>query len=154
MEYTACIRCGLTNTKHMGKGLCRVCYFADYVPANQKTIQGYKLKWYKANMTPEAMKAKREQDHFAGLREPCLQRDGYQCVKCGSVKQLVVHHKDGNGRPKPEELKNNTLENLETLCRSCHIAAHRGDLMKAKSANGFKRRSGLIYRNSKRNKGK
>lgn len=35
------------------------------------------------------------------------------CQSCGSTKNLMVHHKDGNR-------KNNKLSNLKTLCWSCH----------------------------------
>lgn len=42
------------------------------------------------------------------------------CERCGSSGE-VVHHKD-------ENLRNNTPENLERLCRSCHIAHHRVQL--------------------------
>lgn len=36
-----------------------------------------------------------------------------KCQQCGSTKNLMVHHKDGNR-------KNNNPSNLETLCWSCH----------------------------------
>lgn len=36
-----------------------------------------------------------------------------KCERCGSTKNLMVHHKDGNR-------KNNDPSNLETLCWSCH----------------------------------
>ena len=39
------------------------------------------------------------------------------CELCGSLKNLQVHHKDKN-------LSNNTLENLQTLCASCHNTLH------------------------------
>lgn len=39
------------------------------------------------------------------------------CIKCGATKSLDVHHKDGNWR-------NNNLENLVVLCRSCHMKDH------------------------------
>jgi len=35
------------------------------------------------------------------------------CQRCGSKKNLMVHHKDGNR-------KNNAASNHETLCWSCH----------------------------------
>lgn len=39
------------------------------------------------------------------------------CEKCGSTKFLLVHHID-------ENRYNNTAENLETLCKSCHQKHH------------------------------
>ena len=40
-----------------------------------------------------------------------------QCEKCQSVKQLSVHHSDGN-------ITNNVPVNLMTLCASCHLKLH------------------------------
>ena len=39
------------------------------------------------------------------------------CELCGSTKYLLVHHKDHN-------TNNNTLENLQTLCKRCHQEHH------------------------------
>lgn len=41
-----------------------------------------------------------------------------ECQKCGSERNLDVHHIDENPF-------NNELENLKLLCRSCHIKEHR-----------------------------
>lgn len=40
-----------------------------------------------------------------------------RCSLCGSETHLVVHHIDGNPR-------NNRLENLLVMCRSCHRTIH------------------------------
>lgn len=40
-----------------------------------------------------------------------------QCLTCGSRQCLEVHHKDRNPR-------NNSPENVETLCSACHRALH------------------------------
>lgn len=138
LNYVACVRCGKSDTKHMGKGLCRRCYFTDYNEENKKEIQGYKRKWYLANMTPEIQKLIREQGNFSGWRETVLKRDGYRCVKCGTARQLCVHHKDGKGRSVPTALKNNSLQNLETCCRACHLDIHRSEIFAAKRANQSK----------------
>ena len=52
------------------------------------------------------------------LRKQVLERDKYRCRRCARPGRLEVHHQ--NGRP-----DDNRLENLVTLCRSCHIEAHR-----------------------------
>ena len=40
------------------------------------------------------------------------------CARCGSPENVDVHHKD-------EDWQNNAPENLERLCRSCHMKEHR-----------------------------
>lgn len=40
------------------------------------------------------------------------------CEICGSNRNVDVHHKDGNPQ-------NNNQNNLQRLCRSCHMKAHR-----------------------------
>lgn len=62
--------------------------------------------------------------HFAtgGLREAVLIRDGRKCVGCGMTeaqhlerwqRPITVDHKD-------KDRRHNTLDNLQTLCLSCH----------------------------------
>ena len=54
------------------------------------------------------------------VRRQALERDGHRCRECGKPGRLEVHHllhlQSGG---------TNELENLRTLCRSCHIAIHK-----------------------------
>jgi phage terminase large subunit GpA-like protein len=55
-------------------------------------------------------------------RIPALERDGYACRHCGSTDDLCVHHVT------PWHLTHdNSLDNLLTLCRSCHSRVHYED---------------------------
>lgn len=123
-DHAACVRCGGTDRKHLGKGLCAKCYLSDYRSANAKRISDQKKHWYDTNVAgTERSKMAREERYFSGMREPVLSRDRFRCTECGSTSSLVVHHKDGNGRGCDQP--NNCLDNLVTLCRSCHAKAHR-----------------------------
>ena len=51
------------------------------------------------------------------------QRDGNRCVYCGSTNKLQVHHKIPLDAGGPEF----ELDNLETVCVSCHGERHRGE---------------------------
>lgn len=56
------------------------------------------------------------------LRFRALKRDEYQCQRCGctgSESDLEVHH-----RTPLSEDGTNDLENLQTLCRPCHVKEH------------------------------
>jgi hypothetical protein len=46
---------------------------------------------------------------FIGLKK--------ECQRCGSLKHIVIHHKNRNR-------KDNRLSNLEILCRRCHFIEH------------------------------
>ena len=77
--------------------------------------------------TPEykiARKRSLDNQRFGGNQVETLERDGYKCVLCGSDDNIQVHHKDESGRNKPREQQNNCLDNLITLCGSCHIKQH------------------------------
>jgi len=46
-----------------------------------------------------------------------IYRNAKICIKCYSLRDICVHHKDENA-------ENNTETNLQILCRSCHIRHH------------------------------
>ena len=56
----------------------------------------------------------RDKKGFDGLRNQVFKRDGNQCVLCGSKEDLCIHHK----------IYKNVMENLITICRSCHTKLH------------------------------
>lgn len=126
-HFDNCIVCHQTDTKHTGKGVCLRCYSAQYAKANSDRVKAQKRDWYFRHGGKVAAKVQREQRHYSGLRGAVLSRDGFKCVVCGSVVALVVHHKDGQGRGSKQP--NNTMDNLETRCRPCHVAIHRQELI-------------------------
>ena len=71
-----------------------------------------------------------DQRRWGLVRRAVFERDGYRCVVCGRAGRLEGHHlvalEDG-GDPY-------SLDNVETLCRDCHIAAHRRPLTAAEQA--------------------
>jgi len=123
-DFTSCVGCGTTERKHMAKGLCTRCYSAKYSSEHLDKVNSQKKKWYRENITPEMQRIKREQINFGGMREEALLRDNYKCSICGECRlsKLTVHHCDGNGRGSMPP--NNSIDNLQTLCRACHAALH------------------------------
>lgn len=53
-------------------------------------------------------------------RSAALERDAHRCVACGSDDRIVVHH-----IIPWKFVEDNSLRNLATLCRSCHLETHR-----------------------------
>lgn len=58
-------------------------------------------------------------EDWRNIREGALERDGYQCVECGAEETLEVHHIEPT-----DEGGTDDLENLKTLCRTCHLEEH------------------------------
>ena len=58
------------------------------------------------------------------IREIILVRDGYKCTKCGSTKNLQVHHKTYNNIYNEKEHQSD----LVTLCSRCHKKEHNIEL--------------------------
>lgn len=103
-------------------------------------------KAYRASR-PKIYARNRDLKSFSGIRETVIQRDGERCVKCGMPRDehkerysrdITVDHIDGNGRNSPRPLKNNDLNNLQTLCLSCHSTK---DNLRRSYANASKKRT-------------
>lgn len=128
-NHEHCVECKTTDSRYMAKGLCVRCYLKRYreAPENKQRIAASKRAWYDTYVTKQVAKEKRERDYFDSNREKILARDGYKCLRCGSQENLVVHHKDRTGRGSMQH--NNQEENLETLCRKCHLDEHRPEYL-------------------------
>ena len=61
----------------------------------------------------------RRQKVWNKMIKSVLSRDGWKCTKCGSRKNLDIHHVT----PKSEGGKHR-MENLITLCKACHNKEH------------------------------
>lgn len=121
-----CMRCKKTGTH--ATNLCRKCYDIT----NKDIILKQHREWGRKNRD----KQRESQDNFLfnGNRELALERDNWTCQECGMSqekcivmfnRQLSIHHKDENGLPVPKEEKNNSLDNLITMCTRCHNLLHR-----------------------------
>lgn len=68
------------------------------------------MSWRKGNRP--------ERKRWRLVRQKVLERDGWRCVKCGKAGRLEVDHQtplDAGGDVY-------AMDNLQTLCRACHIA--------------------------------
>ncbi len=110
---------------------------------NKERVKEQKKEWI--NNNPEKISQYRDNREFGGMSQEVLERDNFQCTKCGMSQEqsiilfnnkLSVHHEDGNGRRK--SFKNNDINNLYTICMRCHKILHHkrtmnerwGDLIK------------------------
>lgn len=85
---------------------------------------GKSREWMLRNgLTPGRYERSTEQRKSKNL---ALERDNYKCRKCGAGEDgiLHVHHIDGAGKGTPKSERNDSLENLITLCNFCHRELH------------------------------
>jgi len=122
------VRLGRTDLNIWNKGLTK---YNDSRVANQGKLVSSKLTGYKRNdeFKLKISKAFSGENHpnwkggrkdYRGsdwrlTREETKNRDNFTCQFCGSHDNLVVHHIVAY-----EICKSNDLDNLITLCRSCH----------------------------------
>lgn len=141
-KFSCCQKCGSTERRHYGHGLCCVCFKQwrkTVVPEvyhainlrryakHRERLKEDSMVWYYENRVEALAYRKRWRNlrHFDGKWEEVLKRDGYKCKICGEPAQLV-HHKDGSGKLSRIGGKaNNADENLDSLCRSCHCILHK-----------------------------
>lgn len=85
-------------------------------------------------------------EFWLALRQKAIERDGGTCIWCGATERLHVHHKIYR-----DDWYDTRLEDLETLCNTCHRIEHGlwvhtplDDIrLKIKSAIGSERRPSL-----------
>ena len=100
--------------KHRDKGECVQC--GKKPPAGRtyclKCLK--RLKYYMNHPKSNSRK------NLYGNRFKAIKRDKNRCQICSRKEKLVVHHIDRNGIK--SEKPNHSLENLITLCNSCHFS--------------------------------
>lgn len=82
--------------------------------------KGYLLEGKRNGMYKDGSSIKYPYAFNKDLRRKVRERDNYicqQCFKKQNKRQLAVHHIDGNK-------KNNNINNLVSLCQSCHQKIH------------------------------
>lgn len=65
----------------------------------------------------------RNSEQYKHWRSAVFSRDGYQCQKCGSKRDIQAHHVKTWSRHKSLRYD---VSNGITLCRKCHLESHRG----------------------------
>ena len=135
-----CLVCGKEFMPTVNKQVCcsPECTFKKIYLENPEKKKKQAKQWrldnpervkennrHKREENPELYKQieqrSRDKVNFSGNKSIALERDGYKCTRCGATENLAMHHKDGSGQT---DHPNNDLDNLETLCSSCHTLHH------------------------------
>ncbi len=109
-------------------------YYQDWIskPENKLRKALYDRKW-RTVLNPDAYRQidqkSKDKKYFDGMRNIVFDKYGHTCAVCSMSDEqsilkwkskLSIHHVDGNGRMKSKDQKNNELDNLILLCKSCH----------------------------------
>lgn len=100
---------------------CCLAHRAKFESEHKKTR---KEVWTKFNQKESTKIYKRKWlEHKNFSDNATLLTGDNKCYMCGSIKSLVIHHKDGNNGRHGRTM-NNSSENLVILCRKCHPTVH------------------------------
>ena len=110
-----CIQCGQkfrrkAYMKNWSKERGPFCGFDCYGAWQSQNALGQENPNYSPDSTA------RDTWNFLNARAQVIERDKGRCIQCGSRERLHVHHL---GDP-----DNHALDNMETLCASCHRKRH------------------------------
>lgn len=115
-----CIKCGslISQTKYKSAKYCS-SKCRDAFKSHQWRI---KKGLIKAPFTGSGGNQWGENNHQYTTGKTSYKRNTFnykdkKCERCGSNTHILVHHKD-------ENRENNSLENLEVLCKKCHQHHH------------------------------
>ena len=116
------------------------------MPFSKERAREILREWIKNH--PGSNKKYSNTRRYGGLREMAIIRDDEKCVNCGLTRQrhknkwgrdINVDNIDGSGRSVLKHFQNNELNNLQTLCLSCH---GKKDILRRKD---FQERGKAIY---------
>jgi group II intron reverse transcriptase/maturase len=119
----------LMGTKHIGNYLKRSFdnpfMATDVFPVREEPSPSTNAYWNGGSTNSE----------WRDVRFAALARDHYRCTNpsCGNTQNLDVHHVISRAQ-RPDLALN--LDNLTTLCGTCHIEAHRTDARNQKAIGG------------------
>lgn len=104
----------LAKISEANRGLKKFCSHGCY----SNSLKLFRSKEFKKEKSLKILHKLR----YGGNREAVFIRDNYSCQQCGKTDNLEIHHKDNSGWKSlgTYKLSNNRIENLITLCHSCH----------------------------------
>lgn len=147
LEYT-CKNGHTKQTYYDNRGTkdCRVCRksaLIKYRAVNASGLKTYHKSWRDTHTTNVKIHSAtwHSKKFFGNKREEIIIRDGEKCTHCGMSrvehkekynKDLEINHIDRQGTTLPVGQQNNSSDNLETLCKSCHTKADQRLIWRAK----------------------
>lgn len=128
-----CLQCGKEFKAHKcqvkrgGGKYCSISCGTTYRNIHNNPAKDPEVrKKISQNHAPVPWLIENRYDNYKGIdiqnyRKKAFRFYGKRCNRCGSEERIEVHHKD-------RDRKNNDLNNLEVLCKSCHVSEHLEEL--------------------------
>lgn len=116
-----------TNPIYRERAIKNVSRWRKNNPEKFKACCQKPINAYKASVRATEYHYKKD---FSGMACKVFERDGYSCQTCGrdqSVIRLHIHHKNKNH-------SDNSVENLITLCTTCHLRLHNSKLQRSRDS--------------------
>jgi len=107
---------------------CRKKYYSKHKKSRKEI-------WTAYNNKKETKNNKRVWHEHKYFDNNCTLLKTSICENCGTNKSLIIHHKDWNNGRHGLKLNNNK-NNLQILCRSCHVKVHPSWLAKRNILKG------------------
>jgi len=118
-----CEVCGISYRTKNGRSKkcvdCRTKYICEVCGKHGRTNANFKKY-----CSVECSKLAKANFYYDGNYTKVQKRDGYKCRACSSTHGLTVHHIDYSGKGLKMGKANNKMDNLITLCDSCHQKLH------------------------------
>lgn len=111
-----CYKCGRTLNLLNDRFCCR------RLQGEIGVSRGKVVKEKKIEPLKRKTKYRKRKNLGEELKHTVLKRDKNKCVKCGSKKNLHIHH-----IIHVEHGGTNEISNLQTLCDLCHMGEHKGE---------------------------
>lgn len=115
-----CIKCGgeIPSTKYSNAKYCSDRCRSAYISYRHCLKVGkFKSPGVGSGGDQEGEKNPNYKTGIGTYSKKAFKHYGRVCNRCGSVDKLLVHHQD-------ENRENNSIENLEVLCKGCHQRHH------------------------------
>jgi len=133
IKYEKCKACGTVLIPHKSKGYCEQCYYkSDYfkllnkesylrhLNKRKEKLKEYLVNYNKRPEVKERKQKKYDEIKYGGNRLLALERDHFRCTGCNITQENSLKKYEKSLYVEHIEKGDNNLNNLLTLCYSCH----------------------------------
>ena len=110
----------IKNIEKFAPKICQFCGVTFYRKRHGKAREIYRDYSLRRHCSQKCANSKKEKTSSSALHEAARAHLKDKCENCGvGMNRLYAHHRDF-------DIKNNSPENIQTLCHNCHKEIHNG----------------------------